>query len=158
MNDDLVGIEGLLRCIVLLVLYALAIGAKTKQQLSKPFAPIKPRPTSKIVTPKPVDPAYERHLRAVLEWSRKAPGGLILRFDIMIPSSGINTKNGGGTTMIKWLIKCLPRRSRASDIDGLKQETIEEIPKHAPKGNMTPEEVYYAFDYDDDKPWLWRNS
>ena len=59
--------------------------------------------------------------------------------------------------MIKWLIKCLPRRSRASDIDGLKQETIEEILKRAPKGNMTPEEVYYAFDYDDDKPWLWRN-
>ena len=30
MNDDLVGIGGLLGCTVLLVLYALAIGAKTK--------------------------------------------------------------------------------------------------------------------------------
>ena len=32
MNDDLVGIGGLLGCIVLLVLYALAIGAKTKER------------------------------------------------------------------------------------------------------------------------------
>ena len=49
MNDDLVGIGGLLGCIVLLVLYALAIGAKTKQQPSKPLKPIQP-PTPK---PKP---------------------------------------------------------------------------------------------------------
>ena len=60
--------------------------------------------------------------------------------------------------MIKWLIKCLPRRSRASDMDDLKQETIEDILKRSPKGNMTPKEVYYAFDYDDDKPWLWRKE
>ena len=59
--------------------------------------------------------------------------------------------------MIKWLIKCLPRRSRASDMDGLKPQSIAEILKRAPKGNMTPEEVYYAFDYDDDKPWLWKD-
>lgn len=59
--------------------------------------------------------------------------------------------------MIKWLIKCLPRRSQASDMDGLAEETIEDIIKCAPKGDMTPEEIYYAFDYDDDKPWLWRN-
>lgn len=58
--------------------------------------------------------------------------------------------------MIKWLIKCLPRRSRASDMDGLKPESIADILKRAPKGNMTPEEVYYVFDYDDDKPWLWK--
>ena len=73
MNDDLVGIGGLLGCIVLLVLYALAIGAKTKQQLSKSLKPIQPRSTSKIVTPRAVDPTYERHLREVLEWSRKGP-------------------------------------------------------------------------------------
>jgi len=23
---------------------------------------------------------------------------------------------------------------------------------------MTPKDVYYAFDYDDDKPWLWRGQ
>ena len=40
MNDDLVGIGGLLGRIVLLVLYALAIGAKTKQQPSKPLKSI----------------------------------------------------------------------------------------------------------------------
>ena len=51
MNDDLVGIGGLLGCIVLLVLYALAIGAKTKQQPSKPLKPIQP-PTRNIKTPK----------------------------------------------------------------------------------------------------------
>ena len=63
-----------------------------------------------------------------------------------------------GLTRIKWLIKCWPRRSRASDMDGLNDETIAaDMLKRAPKGNMTPEEVYYAFDYDDDKPWLWRN-
>ena len=59
--------------------------------------------------------------------------------------------------MIKWLIKCWPRRSRASDMDGLKEQTLDEIYKSAPKGNMTTEEVYYAFDYDDDKPWLWKD-
>ena len=60
--------------------------------------------------------------------------------------------------MIKWLIKCWPRRSRAGDLNGLKQETIADIIKRAPKGNMTPEEISYAFDYDDDKPWLWRKE
>jgi hypothetical protein len=50
MNDDLVGIGGLLGCIVLLVFYALAIGAKTKQQPPRPLKPIQP-PTPK---PKPV--------------------------------------------------------------------------------------------------------
>ena len=35
MNDDLLGTGGLLGCIVLPVIYALAIGAKTKQQPSK---------------------------------------------------------------------------------------------------------------------------
>ena len=59
--------------------------------------------------------------------------------------------------MIKWFIKCLPRRSRASDLDGLKQETVEGFLKRSLKGDMTPEGVYYACDYDDDKPWLWRN-
>jgi len=73
MNDDLVGIGGLLGCIVLLVLYALAIGAKTKQQPSKPLKPIQPRSTSKRLTPRAVNPTYERHLREVLEWSRKGP-------------------------------------------------------------------------------------
>ena len=58
--------------------------------------------------------------------------------------------------MIKWLIKCLPSRSRASDMDGLKPLSMTELYKRAPKGNVTPEEVYYAFDYDDDKPWLWK--
>ena len=51
MNDDLVGIGGLLGYIVLLVLYALAIRAKTKQQPSKLLKPIQP-PTSNIKTPK----------------------------------------------------------------------------------------------------------
>jgi hypothetical protein len=58
--------------------------------------------------------------------------------------------------MIKWLIKCLPRRSRASDVDSVESETLEVIPNRAPKSNMTAEEVYYAFDYNDDKPWLWK--
>ena len=71
MNDDLVGIRGLLGCIVLLVLYALAIGAKTKQQPSRPLKPIQPRSSPKTVTPRAVDPTYERHLREVLEWSAK---------------------------------------------------------------------------------------
>ena len=60
--------------------------------------------------------------------------------------------------MIKWLIKCFPRRSHASDMDGLKEQTLDEIYQNAPKGNMTHEEVYHAFDYDDDKPWLWRKE
>lgn len=34
--------------------------------------------------------------------------------------------------MIKWLIKCLPRRSRASDMDGLKKESIADMHKRAP--------------------------
>ena len=51
MNDDVVGIGGLLGCTVLLVLYALAIGAKTKRQPSKPLKPIQP-PTRNIKTPK----------------------------------------------------------------------------------------------------------
>ena len=48
MNDDLVGIEGLLGCIVLLVVYALAIGAKTKQQPSKPLKPIQSELTEQV--------------------------------------------------------------------------------------------------------------
>ena len=73
MNDDLVGIGGLLGCIVLLVLYAPAIGAITKQQPSKPLKPIQPRSIRKTPTPRAVDPTYERHLREVLEWSAKGP-------------------------------------------------------------------------------------
>jgi len=73
MNDDIVGIGGLLGCIVLLVLYALAIGAKTKRQPSKPLKPIQPRSIRKTPTPKVVDPTYERHLREVLEWSARGP-------------------------------------------------------------------------------------
>lgn len=37
MNVDLVGIGGLLGCIILVVIYALAIGAKAKQQPPKPL-------------------------------------------------------------------------------------------------------------------------
>ena len=48
MNDDLVGIGGLLGCIFLLVLYALAIGAKTKQRPSKPVKPIQSELSQKI--------------------------------------------------------------------------------------------------------------
>ena len=51
MNGDLIGVGGLLGCIVLLFLYALAIGVKIKQQPSKPLKPIQP-PTSNIKTPK----------------------------------------------------------------------------------------------------------
>ncbi len=86
---------------------------------------------------------------------KRVPSGLIFRLDILIPISGRNTENDG-TTMIKWLIKCLPRRSLASDMDGFKPETIADILKRAPERNMTPEEVYQAFDYDDDKPWMWK--
>ena len=52
----------------------------------------------------------------------------------------------------------MPRRSRAGDLHVVKPESITDIPMRAPKGNMTPEEVYYAFDYDDDKPWLWEEK
>lgn len=67
MNHDLVGIGGLLGCIVLLVLYALAIGAKIKQQPSKPLKPIQPRSIRKTPTLRVVDPSYERYLREMLE-------------------------------------------------------------------------------------------
>ena len=73
MNDDLVGIGGLLGCIVLLVLYALAIGAKTKQQPSKPLKPIQSQATSKPPTTNVVDLTYERHLRQVMAWATKGP-------------------------------------------------------------------------------------
>jgi hypothetical protein len=73
MNDDLVGIGGLLGCIVLLVLYALAIGAKTKQQPSKPLKPIQPRSTPKTPDSNVVNLTYRRHLRDVMEWSAKGP-------------------------------------------------------------------------------------
>lgn len=73
MNDDLVGIGGLLGCIVLLVLYALAIGAKTKQQPSKSLTPIQPRSTPKIPNSNVVNLTYRRDLREVLEWSAKGP-------------------------------------------------------------------------------------
>ena len=74
MNDDLVGIGGLLGCIVLLVLYALAIGAKTKQQPSKPLKPIQPRSTP-VKKPKTnvVNMNYERNLRKVMAWASKGP-------------------------------------------------------------------------------------
>ena len=76
-------------------------------------------------------------------WSgqEKVLNGLIFQLGTLIPISGRNTENGG-TTMIKWLINCSPRPSRASDLDNLEQETIEDLLKRAPKGNMAPEEVY----------------
>ena len=58
--------------------------------------------------------------------------------------------------MIKWLIKCLPRQSTAKDLKKVKVISLEDLYKDAPRGNMTPEEIYQAFDYDDDKPWLWK--
>ena len=73
MNDDLVGIGGLLGCIVLLVLYALAIGAKTKQQPSKPLKPIQPQVIATPPTTNVVNLTYERNLRQVMEWASKGP-------------------------------------------------------------------------------------
>ena len=74
MYDDLVGIGGLLSCIVLLTLYALAIGAKTKQQPSKPLTPIK-SPTRNIKTPKTnvTSLAYQRIRREVMARVAKGP-------------------------------------------------------------------------------------
>ena len=74
MNDDLVGIGGLLVCIVLLVLYALAIGSKTKQQLSKSLKPIQP-PTFNIKTPKTnvTSLTYQRVRREVAARAAKRP-------------------------------------------------------------------------------------
>ena len=62
MNDDVVGIGGLLGCTVLLVLYALAIGAKTKQQPSKPLKSIQPRSIRKTPTPRANYQACSRSL------------------------------------------------------------------------------------------------
>jgi hypothetical protein len=74
MTDDLLGIGGLLGCIVLLVLYALAIGAKTKKQPSKPFKPIK-TPTRNIKTPKitVTSLAYQRIRREVMARAAEGP-------------------------------------------------------------------------------------
>ena len=58
--------------------------------------------------------------------------------------------------MIRWLINCLPRQSTAKDLKKVKALSLEELYKDAPRGNMTPEEVNQAFDYDDDKPWMWK--
>lgn len=38
------------------------------------------------------------------------------------------------------------------------EEALSSLYEKAPKGNMSPSEVYKAFDYDDDKPWLWKNK
>ena len=51
MNGDLTGIGGLPGRIVLIVLYALAVGTKIKQHPSKPLNPIQPS-TLNIRTPK----------------------------------------------------------------------------------------------------------
>ena len=48
MNDDLMGIGGLLGCTVLLARYALAIGATIKQRPSKPVKPIQSELSQKI--------------------------------------------------------------------------------------------------------------
>ena len=74
MNDDLVGVGGLLGCIVLLVLYALAIGAKTKQQPSKPLKPIQP-PTRNIKTPKTngMSLSYYKASQKLKEYYEKNP-------------------------------------------------------------------------------------
>ena len=76
------------------------------------------------MTPRALDPTYERHLREVLEWSRKAPRDLIFRLAILIPTSGTNTGTSDAT-MINWLIKCLPAGKLYSRLD--------EITKHAQK-------------------------
>lgn len=76
MNDDLVGIGGLLGCIVLLVLYALAIGAKSKQQPSKPLKPIQPRliePQKPLTSTNIINLNYYRARRACYRWNEKSP-------------------------------------------------------------------------------------
>ena len=73
MNDDLVGIGGLLSCLALLILYTLAIGAKTEQQPSKPLKPIQPKSNLKTPTTNVVNLTDRRHLRDVMEWSAKGP-------------------------------------------------------------------------------------
>ena len=74
MNDDLIGIGGLLGCIVLLVLYALAIGAKTKQQPSERLKPIQP-PTRNIKTPKTnvTSLSYYKARQRLKEYHEKNP-------------------------------------------------------------------------------------
>ena len=74
MTDDLVGIGGLLSCLVLLILYTLAIGAKTKQQPSKPLKLIQP-PTRNIKTPKTnvTRLAYQRIRREVMARAARGP-------------------------------------------------------------------------------------
>ena len=46
--------------------------------------------------------------------------------------------------MIKRIFLFLKQKNRAND----SENSI---------SNMTPEEIYQAFDYDDDKPWLWKD-
>ena len=101
MNDDLVGIGGLLGCIVLLVLYALAIGAKTKQQPAKPLKPIQPRSIRKTPNSNVVNLTYRRHLREAWNGQERVQSDLILQRGIQIPTFGKNTKNGGTTTIKK---------------------------------------------------------
>ena len=107
MNDDLVGIGGLLGCIVLLVLYALAIGAKTKKQPSKPLKPIQP-PTRNIKTPKTnvTSLAFYKARQSLKEYYAKYPPlhDLISQRGKQTLISVVNTENGG-TTGSDWLVR-----------------------------------------------------
>ena len=58
--------------------------------------------------------------------------------------------------MIRRLINCLPRQSTSKDLEKVKPLSLEDLYKDAPRGNMTPDEIYQAFDYEDDKRWMWK--
>ena len=58
--------------------------------------------------------------------------------------------------MIRRLINCLPRQSTSKDLEKVKLLSLEDLYKDAPRGNMTPDEIYQAFDYEDEKPWMWK--
>ena len=120
MNDDLVGIGGLLGCIVLLVLYALAIGAKTKQQPSKPLKPIQP-PTRNIKTPKTnvTSLAFYKARQSLKEYYAKYPPlhDLISQRGKQTLILVANTENGG-TTGNNWSVRIsvrLIQRSSGKD-------------------------------------------
>lgn len=60
--------------------------------------------------------------------------------------------------MFCWLKRILTRLITKKDLAWLKGYNIHDVYARARKGNMTPEETYKAFDYDDDKSWLWEEK
>ena len=74
---------------------------------------------------------------------------------LLILTIGKNTLSGGGILLIKLAIESILRRGLLNNRSEINSSSLERVYRTSKPGNMARRKVYYAFDYEDNKPWLW---